>query len=416
MRKPSHIKLSHHASPLPSNASDIKTLREFLESAIIPVGSSAYEEMRSRLQAEYEKALKGVHNNKICHLSDGRWKTKNPQIIRKTRLALLEALYEYYFHVKVRTVMEVYEEWLEEFKEDTESAHRSVLSYDRFRSDWKRFFANYEIAGMNIAEIKASTIKKHYKIICANEAITRKTLNNAKSLLNHIFDHAVDNDYVAANVARSVMTKDIRCKEVDNDEKVYTDAEREKVIEQAEKENEVFARAIALMFCSCTRIGEIRALKWEDVDLEGRTMYIHREIVRRKDSSGHETYVCVNRTKSGLKEGNRTQPLSSMAIRILKAQRRENPFGEYVFMYKYAPLVTNTINHHLMRICERAGVPYMSSHKIRFWSITNMYANDMPQADIQRLAGHADPATTNHYKRPSRLGNFDSEKWEEMFG
>ena len=46
-------------------------------------------------------------------------------------------------------------------------------------------------------------------------------------------------------------------------------------------------------------------------------------------------------------------------------------------------MVSNTINHHLMRICERADVEYMSSHKIRFWSVTNMHASGMQQADIQ---------------------------------
>ena len=82
----------------------------------------------------------------------------------------------------------------------------------------------------------------------------------------------------------------------------------------------------------------------------------------------------------------------------------------------HAPLISNTINHHLMRICERAGVPYMSSHKIRFWSVTNMYANGMQAADIQRMAGHSDPATTDHYKRVSRLGRMDADSWNEMFG
>lgn len=139
-------------------------------------------------------------------------------------------------------------------------------------------------------------------------------------------------------------------------------------------------------------------------------------MVRRKDSSGHEYFECVNHTKSGLKEGNRIQPLSDKAVEILKAQRRSNPFGEYVFLYKDAPLVSNTINHHLLRICERAGVEYMSSHKIRFWSVTNMYANGMRQADIQRMAGHTDPATTDHYKRVSQLGDIAKESWNAMFG
>ena len=79
------------------------------------------------------------------------------------------------------------------------------------------------------------------------------------------------------------------------------------------------------------------------------------------------------------------QPLSDKAVKVFKAQRRFNPFGKYVFLYKDAPLVSNTINHHLMRIYELADVEYMSSHKIRFWSVTNMYANGMQQAKIQRM-------------------------------
>lgn len=393
------------------------SLRTLIDSFKMESGSPAIiDEMRSRLQYKYEKALKDVHTNKIFRLADGRWKTKNPQIAKKTKLELLEALYEFYFGKTLLSVESIFDQWIEEYKQDAELGHRSILTYERYKSDWVRFYSGSTLAAMHIADVKVSTIKKHYKLITANGAISRKTLNNAKTILNHVFDYAVDNDYVASNAARSVNTRDLHCKDVNNELKVYTDEERNKIIAQAEIEDDVFARAIILMFCSCTRIGEIRALNWEDVDFENKTMYIHREIVRRKDAEGHEIYVCVNHTKSGLKEGNRTQPLSDKAIAVLKAQRRTNPFGEYVFLYKDAPLVSNTINHHLLRICERAGVEYMSSHKIRFWSVTNMYANGMQQADIQRMAGHADPATTDHYKRVSRLGDIDKESWNAMFG
>ena len=371
------------------------------------------DEMRSILQYKYEKALKDVHTNKIFRPSDGRWKTKNSQFAKNTKLELLETLYKFYFGKTLLSIESIFEQWIEGYKHDAELCHRAILTYERYKSDWVRFYKGSTLATMHIADVKFSTIKKHYKLITANGAISRKTLNNAKTILNHVFDYAVDNDYVASNASRSVNTRDIHCTVVDNELKVYTNDERDKIIAQTDIEDDVFARAFILMFCSCTRIGEIRALKWENVDFENKTMYIHREIVRRKDAGDHEIYVCVNHTKSGLKEGNRMQPL---AVEVLKAQRRFNPFGEYVFLYKDAPLVSNTINHHLMRICERADIEYMSSHKIRFWSVTNMYANGMQQTDIQRMAGHADPATTDHYKRVSRLDDIDTDSWNEMFG
>ncbi|MBR6302589.1 MAG: tyrosine-type recombinase/integrase, partial [Lachnospiraceae bacterium] len=104
-------------------------------------------------------------------------------------------------------------------------------------------------------------------------------------------------------------------------------------------------------------------------------------------------------------------------IFFLKEQRKETAFSEYVFVSNGHPLQTNMVNRKLKHICEQAGVGYLSSHKIRFWAVTAMYDSNLPDYVIQYTAGHADPATTNHYKRPEKLGKkIEPDTWNRMFG
>ena len=42
------------------------------------------------------------------------------------------------------------------------------------------------------------------------------------------------------------------------------------------------------------------------------------------------------------------------------------------------PFHTNMVNKNLKRICEKAGVEYLSSHKIRFWEVTAMFEANLP--------------------------------------
>ena len=65
-----------------------------------------------------------------------------------------------------------------------------------------------------------------------------------------------------------------------------------------------------------------------------------------------------------------------------KEQRKESPFGEFVFMTNDHPLLTYMINKKLRKVCEKAGVQYLSTHKIRFWAVTVMYDSNLPDYDL----------------------------------
>ena len=98
-------------------------------------------------------------------------------------------------------------------------------------------------------------------------------------------------------------------------------------------------------------------------------------------------------------------PITRDALEALKRQMELNPDGEFIFMKDEHAFHQNSLNVALKKYCKETGVPYLSCHKMRFWTVTAMYAAGIPQAIIQRSVGHLSPATTDHYKRISKLGS-----------
>ena len=399
----------------------IESFKNLMQYDMLGVHSHAYDDMCKELEKQIENRLKGVHKNKIFRTKDGRYKTHNPEMIKTNKIDLMIALYEYYFHEKPevipkkRTIKYLFPKWLKTYKVLIEQGHRSVGSLRHYESDYNKYLSGSELENVDITTIKFRDIKGFYSKITAHQAITRKTLNNVKTLINQIFDYARDRDIPVINT-HDIHTMDLCCKEIDNEDKVYSDEERERILKACRKQNDVYARCIGLMFCLCVRIGEMKALKWSDVDFENKKVYIHRSMVQVEEDGVYKDH-CVDRTKGKKKKCNRYENLSELAIYFLNEQRKESAFSEFVFMINDHPLQTNMVNKNLKKICEQVGVEYLSSHKIRFWAVTAMFDANLPDYIIQYTAGHADPATTNHYKRPEKLGKkIEADTWNQMFG
>ena len=62
------------------------------------------------------------------------------------------------------------------------------------------------------------------------------------------------------------------------------------------------------------------------------------------------------------------------------------------------PIVALTFNKRLRKYCEAAGIPYRSSHKIRFYAASAAYDGQNLTA-ISRMMGHSQISTTLHYLR-----------------
>lgn len=360
--------------------------------------------------------------------SKGRFKVRVPgalsptgkavEIYDKSDIACLNRAYEAIVGSPDKITLEaLWADYLAIRKADPDVA-TSTIERDSYL--WAKHCQDQPITQRPVQDLRASEIKAFYKSRTAGRAITRKELNNLKSILNSILALAVDRDILQANPAAAVSTKDLKCKVVHNSDSVYTREERDKLLAYLDAQKpSLYTLAISLAFCLDIRIGELKALTWADYDETAGTIRIERQYVMRKDSlddpDARKHATLLDHTKAG-EGGDRRLPVSPRAKRYLQLARHRRPFGKLILeSERGTPLRTNRFNEKLRQYCEAAGIRYLSSHKIRFYAITEQASSGMDLATIQYNSGHRSPQMTLHYLRPQGMAEDQREHWDAAF-
>lgn len=147
---------------------------------------------------------------------------------------------------------------------------------------------------------------------------------------------------------------------------VYSDIERRKILDycSALEKPTVYTKAIELIFCLDIRVGELRALQWDDIDLENKKVKIAHQMVDRPSETANRHAVRSDIMKGAKEAGKRVQPLSKHALGVINWLLENNGGNEWVLPNKGGkePITTNRINENLKRICNKLGIKYYSSH------------------------------------------------------
>ena len=395
--------------------------------AVVDINDMTRKTLIDTLTAKLAPYTRG--GNIISYIpSKGRFKIRIPaaisptgkavEILHKDDITCLNRAYELLVGSPDKVTMAaLWEDYLIIRKADPDVATSTI---ERDLCLWRKHCQGQPITQRPVQTLRSSEIKAFYKSRTAGRAITRKELNNLKSIINSLLALAVDRDVIAANPAAAVSTKDLRCKVVHNSDSVYTREERDTLLAYLDaQEPSLYTLAISLMFCLDVRIGELKALTWDDYDEQAGTIRIERQYVMRKDSlddpDARKRAVLLDHTKGG-EGGDRVLPVSPRARRYLQLARRRRPFGKLILESENGtPLRTNRFNEKLRRYCQEAGIRYLSSHKIRFYSITEQAASGMDLATIQYNSGHRSPQMTLHYLRPQGMAEDQRQHWDAAF-
>lgn len=284
---------------------------------------------------------------------------------------------------------------------------------------WNKHFENHSIANRLISDITISHIREFFEDITGKGEVLRTEFGKAKTLLKQIYDYAVLEGKCQYNLADICPINGLQFKlKKTNKNDVYRKEDAQKLMAYLDiLEPTIYTLGIQLHFCFPLRIGELRALTWEDYNEQDRTMHIWHEIVTDSDGT-KDVDRDVPHTKNKKESGERIIPVSDKAAKILAKLREINGDKKYILNAtrnaKFSISMRN-FNAHLRQYCNDAGIEYHSSHKVRFYGITELYAANVPEHIIQYIAGHSSVQMTQHYNRPDYTQKIDVDKWNGIF-
>ncbi len=367
------------------------------------------EEMLSKKKLELVRTVYKKHHPRakdtFC-FSGGYYRSKAPVFYAKTEEALLEKLYGYYFKQDLETI---FYRWLDDYGKRGVWDPKTIQEHDGI---WRNHIAPF-LGDKRIGDVTKSDIKRLFHVWTGKGLITKHAFVNYRSTLNGVFSYASDQELIPYNIVPEIDTRTLRFKALGKKVKAYTPSERQLLIAYLNSvpsnQRDGYYFAIKLALFMPLRFGEIAGIRYSDIDFEKGILSINQQMRNRVKNVTVDTVR--NRVLADAREvdhkapkGNpaysvRKIPLTKTAVRILKEAHLLNPFGENLFMLDGRLLNTDTFNDHLKAFETRCGLPYLSSHKLRFTVASILYdgGKGMDITDLQKILGHSNVSMTLHY-------------------
>lgn len=367
-----------------------------------------------------KRELKQLHTYAINKLGDGRFKTTvktdngRKSIVARTEHELWEKLADWYC-IKGQTFKAVFEEMCQY---RLANSFITEKTYTEYNNVFKRFFENSPFIRLPIKDITFKDMKQFfdYAHTCTttkgttNKSITRANQRDCKTIINKTFSYA--NNTLNMNLINPLPLIDFSEYKITSRIKneFYSDDETTLLLNHLQDypKKDCYDYAILLNIDLGLRIGELKALKWTDIDFINKVVHIHSQILEQP-INGHKQNTYVEHTKTNNEEGERYLPLSDRALSLL-TEIKNTPFDdEFVFKKDTRFMLTCTYNRHLEKHCKAIGITYKSSHKIRFGFATRIVGNGCPLNVASSILGHTNVQTTSRYVKIANKSNINAD-------
>lgn len=286
-------------------------------------------------------------------------------------------------------------EWLDSVKPRLKES--SIVKYTNVLDSYLLpEFRKYRITEINRSDVNAFSCRLLISGGVKKNGLSPKTVTSIISVLKNIFDYALQE--------KSLFVVDIHGIAVKQPQKPM------RILSRTEQQNlsrylcsDLTPCNLGILVCMYTglRIGEICALKWDDISFDEQYLYVHQTMqrIQKLKNSGKKTSVQISTPKSDCSI--RKIPIPDDIFRLIVAARKP---GDAFFLtgMAHSYMEPRTLQNRFKETIRRCNIKEANFHALRHTFATRCVELGFDVKSLSEILGHASVnITMNRYVHPS---------------
>ena len=272
----------------------------------------------------------------------------------------------------------VTEEWLKYKKNTVKKSTYYNYSYSVEKYLYPKF------ADQDITQIKDYNdfIEK------LTDTLAPKTVRDIITKLKEIINFYEEEHNTKLNIKKMSLPK-MNKKEI----QILSNKEKQKLEKYCIEQNSLKSLGILICLNTGLRVGEVCALRWENIDFESKKIHIEKTIERIYSKEENKTIVIIDTPKSITSV--RTIPINSKLYNILKQIRGKSKKTDFVLTGSSEHYVEpRNYQYYFKEILKRSKVKKYKFHTLRHTFATNCIEAGMDIKSLSEILGHANVSIT----------------------
>ena len=269
-------------------------------------------------------------------------------------------------------------EWLEYKRNNVKEStyYNYMYNIERYL---KPFFNQRNIDEISNYNDFIQELKEKYAL----ETIKR-IVNVLKSILNYYQD-----EYNVILKTKKITLPKAEKRKV----KILSNKEKEKLEKYCLEENTLKSLGIIICLNTGLRIGEICALKWKNIDLEEKIIYIEQTIQRVYIKQDKKSKIIIDKPKSSYSI--RTIPMNKKVYNILKSIQKNYKENDFLLTGESRKFVEpRNYQHNFQVFLKNSKIKHYKFHSLRHTFATACIEVGMDIKSLSEILGHSNTTIT----------------------